>query len=389
MKRSAPNSTNMKFRNKFRILNIIRKSSVSRAELSRMIGLTRAAITLIVDELIQNGILVETGTAEAEFGRKPILLDLNPDYGYSLGVSILRNGCMIGVFNFKGALLRKKVVSLKGSFDADVCIKIIIKELKKIISVAGIPYEKILGIGINAPGPIDIYSGTILNPPNFKTWHNVQIVQEIKKVLPLNIYLENNSTSLALAENNYGSGAQFSSFMLIVVDSGVGSGIIINDQLYRGVGGFGSEVGHTSINMNGIQCSCGNRGCLEVYTSIPSVLKRINKCGMRISTWNEIVDEALNGNELCMKAIDMEAHYLSVGIVNAMNILELEAVILAGDINYRGDLIVDKIRNYVSRTVMTRNINKIKIINSSIVENSEIIAAASVVNQRFFQGEID
>ncbi|HEY5584564.1 MAG TPA: ROK family protein, partial [Ruminiclostridium sp.] len=178
------------------------------------------------------------------------------------------------------------------------------------------------------------------------------------------------------------------SFMLIVVDTGIGAGIIIDENIYRGVGGFGSEVGHTSIDINGKACSCGNRGCLESFASIPSVLKNIQRCDNNITTWKEIVDRALMGNEDCKKVIESEALYLSAGIVNAMNILELEAVILAGDIKYKPDMILNLIRMKVESSAITRDIHRLHIMNSTITENSEVKSAAAIVFEKFFKGEV-
>jgi predicted NBD/HSP70 family sugar kinase len=388
MKNNATNSTGMKLNNRRLILNIVKKKPVSRAELARITGLTRAAVTLIVDELIKCGILIETGTAEADYGRKPVLLDLNSNSYYAVGVSIKRDGCNIGIMNIKGVLLEKRRVNLSSSFDVNENIKIIIEDVKKIIAESSLPWERFLGIGISTPGPVDINMGIILNPPNFNIWHNVKIVQEFKKNFHFNIFLENNSTSLALAEKNYGRGAEYKSFMLLVADTGIGAGIIINEEVYRGVGGFGSEVGHTSIDINGKACSCGNRGCLEVYASIPSVLESIQRYGKNITTWNEVVDMAFDGDEVCRKAVESEALYLSAGIVNAMNILELEAVILTGDIQYRPEMFLDLIRKNAENAVITRHIHKLHIMNSSIAKDSGVISSAAIIFEKYFRGEV-
>lgn len=388
MLNTATNLTYMKLSNKRLILNIVKKKPLSRAELARTTGLTRASVTLLVEEFVKEGILIETGTAEADFGRKPMLLDLNPDCYYAVGVSIARDGCNIGIINFKGVLLYKRRVNLFANHSVYKNINIITENIKEIIMSSALPYERFLGIGVNTPGPVDIKNGTILNPPNFNIWHNVNIAEEFNKALNMDVYLENNSTSLALAEKNYGNGTGFHSFMLLVVDTGIGAGIIINDIIYRGVMGFGSEAGHMSVYLNGKPCNCGNRGCLELYASIPAILEYINQYDENISSWKEIVDKALSGNKLCMDTIDREAFYLSAGIVNVLNLLELEAVILTGNISYKHDLLIDKIRKNVECTAITRHIHKSNILNSSILENSEVISSASVVIEKFFKGEL-
>lgn len=389
MKSNATNSAGMKSSNRRLILSIIQKRPTSRAELARLTGLTRAAVTLIVDELIKKEILVETGTAEADYGRKPVLLDLNPRSFFAIGVSITREGCNIGAMNIKGELLEKRQVKLDAAFDAHGNIGVITGEVKKLITELALPHEKLLGVGINTPGPVDINHGRILNPPNFHLWHNIGIVNEFKKSFAFDVFVENNATALAIAEKNYGRGAGFQSFMLLVVDSGIGAGIIINDNIYRGVGGFGSEVGHASVDINGKECNCGNRGCLEVYASIPAVIDGIKSCDSSITSWNLLVDRALSGDEPCRRAIEKEAAYLSTGIVNAMNILELEAVILTGDIQYKPETLLDSIREKVENSLLTRHLRELDIMVSSITRDSDIISSASILFEKYFRGELE
>jgi Transcriptional regulator/sugar kinase len=388
MKNDATNSSIMKYGNRRLVLNIIRKKPVSRAGIARITGLTRAAVTIIVEEMLNEGLLIESGTGEAEFGRKPILLDINPNCFYAIGLSVTRHGCFTGIIDIKGNLLIKQKIDYDTRSEAGECLGLIIDSIGQILDKSKLSANKLLGIGISTPGPVDIHSGTILNPPNFEVWNNMNMVREIKKSFDSNIYIENNSTALALAENYFGRGPEFNSFMLLVVDSGIGAGIIINDQIYRGVGGFGSEVGHTTIDMNGKTCSCGNKGCLEVYASMPSILDQLRRHGYDKTSWSSVVEGTLSGNTICNEIMDMEARYLSAGIVNAMNILELEAVILTGDINYKPQMLIGQMRKYIENTAITRNIHNYQIVSSSISENVEIISASSIIIEKYFKGEI-
>lgn len=386
VKSNGTNSANMKYNNRQLILNIIRKQRVSRAELSRITGLTRAAVTLLIDEMIKEGLVLETGAAEANYGRKPVLLDLNPCNSYAVGIYISRDAYSIGIINLKGDLIVEKSISIPDTADSHECIKIISENVRRMMDESGLPEEKFLGIGVSAPGPVDIHSGVILNPPNFNVWHNVNIVEELQKKFKMTVLLENNSSSLALAEKSYGRGSEFNSFLLLVVDAGIGAGIIINETLYRGTGGFGSEAGHTSVDINGKSCSCGNRGCLELYASMPAAIAAIQKKKSGIKTWEALVDGALKGDSSCLEAIDAEARYLSAGIVNVINLLELQAVILTGDVNYKPEQLLEKIRGYVASQAICRDIHEVQIMNSSIMENSEVISAASIIIERLFEG---
>ena len=388
MKKSGTNSTNMKLDNRRLILSIIRKNPISRAELARKTGLTRATVTLLIDEMVNIGIVMETVTARADFGRKPVLLDLNPSSYYIVGVYISREGCSVGVVNIKGELLLQHEAEFEVKSNFDENINNIIEGIKKVMADSGLAEDKLLGIGVSSPGPVDINNGIILNPPNFDAWHNMNIVGELKKTFQLDIFLDNNASSLTLAEKNYGRGVEFSNFMLMVVDTGIGAGIIINDKLYRGVGGFGSEIGHTSIDLNGRVCNCGNIGCIEAYASMPAVISDIQQYDKSIKSWKQVIDKASEGDKFCAETIIKEARYLSVGIVNVMNLLELEAIILTGDISYKSKLLIDKISEDVNNFAITRNIHKFQVLNSPIKEESKVVSAAAIILEKFFRGEI-
>jgi len=384
MKKSATNSAIMKQSNRHLILSIIRKRPSSRAELAGMTGLTRAAVTMIVDELLKDELLTETGSADADLGRKPVILDLNAKSLFAVGLYIARKACFICISDIKAKPVVQQEFTLNPSLGVDGCIRQLIDKTERIISESGVPGNKIIGIGIAVPGPVDVYNGTIMNPPNFDLFHNVNIAGEFKKHFEFPVYIENNAAALALAEKAYGAGIDFDSFMLLLVNDGIGAGIVIDDKLYKGEKGFGSEVGHTTIDFNGRLCSCGNKGCIETYASVPSVIEALGNEGIQVDSWEAVVEGALNGNEKCRKAIADEARYLSACIVNVMNILELKAVILAGDISYKPKLLIGEVRKNVENTSITRNLKKLYIMNSSIEDGIEAKAAASIVLDCFF-----
>jgi predicted NBD/HSP70 family sugar kinase len=215
-------------------------------------------------------------------------------------------------------------------------------------------------------------------------WHDFDLVDELKRYFPFSVHIENNAAALTLAEKNYGRCSEFKNFMLLVVDSGIGAGIVINDQLYRGAGGFGSEVGHSTIDIYGEPCDCGNRGCLECYASIPAILKYARLQDPGISSWAEIVDRAEARDKTCLEIIDKEAYYLAAGIVNIINVLEIEAVFLTGFINYKPNLLLNRLNSIIRGTMMTRDIHKVLVSESSIISDSDVISAAAIEFDKFF-----
>ncbi len=203
------------------------------------------------------------------------------------------------------------------------------------------------------------------------------------------VFLENNSQALTMAENAYGTGRQFGSFVLLVVESGIGAGIIRGEERHVGWRGFGNEVGHTSINYNGSRCSCGLRGCLEVYASEHAVLSQARKANPKISSWEDLVDLTYAGDAVCRRLIDDQARALATGLVNVLNVFELDAVILTGTILYRGEMLRAAIEMYINQTAINRHLRHIPVRLSTLGDHAELRAAAGIVIEKLVAGELD
>lgn len=143
----------------------------------------------------------------------------------------------------------------------------------------------------------------ILNPPSFENWHNTDVVTPINNLTGMNTILENTAYSIATYELTYGNARNISSFVLLLIDSGVGCGIVSNGKLYKGAHALSGEIGHSSINYWGERCSCGNYGCLELYASIPNLLKRF---GLPAAAWKNVVSKARNNDPDAIRILNQE-----------------------------------------------------------------------------------
>ena len=301
---------------------------MSQAEIARKMGLTRAGVSLITDELLHEGFITQSEASASGRGRPPVSLALVPDSIYAVGIYLNRDGCFAGLIDICGNVHIKERVQLEATSDKLSAIEATVLRLLK---ASGISTEKLAGVGISAPGPLDGENGVILNPPRFDLWHNMSICSELRARLHIPVYLENNASSLA--QFHYGKPELLDSenFLLLLVDSGIGSGIISGGKLLKGVGYFTSELGHTSINYNGKRCVCGNIGCLEAYASIPSLL-----ADTPFKQWREILDKR-SENSSAFDLINLELNYLATGIMSTANIISIDTVVLAGDISYGAD----------------------------------------------------
>lgn len=359
--KQGTNAAVMRQQNAKMILSLINQEPLSRADIAKITGLTRAAVTIITDELLNKGLISELPTKSSSVGRQPVLLLLNHDAMYTVGINIAREEITIAIADLGGniAVEVKYPAMNPGEFEEN--IKQMIDEL---LQKTGIPDEKIYGIGVVTPGPIDADNQTILNPPNFKKWHNQSIAHMLGK-LDFDIYHENVANGTALAEKYFGAAKGVSNFMALLVDTGIGSGIVLNHRLFAGI----NEVGHTSIQFDGKLCECGNRGCLEQYAAIPALLH-----GTGVANWQEAVDTE-------HAVVEKEAEYLSTAIINSNNLFDLERVVLCGDLSYRPERITALIEEKVS----CRMLNKKELSVCAGKVTSRGLAACAAAVHRFYK----
>ena len=353
--------------NRKAVLSMLRRSSMSRAELARATGLSRAATSLIAEELLKDGIVMELPPQSVGRGRSATPLAVRADSYYALAVDLARKSCSVGLCDMSGHLLQFRAFP-----DQDGLLDLIIEALRRMAQ--SVDKSKILGIGISSPGPLDCEGGKILNPPQFDRWHGVEISAILSQALDLPAYLEHDVCALALHQLEMGHSRNF---MLVFVDIGIGAAIMSGGELVGNSRYFTGEVGHTTIRFDGRQCACGNRGCLETYASIPALLE-----GSGFRDWFDLIDHA--DDPEAQKLLDQEAVYLSAGLINLLNLIPVDSIYLAGDICCRHELLIGRLQREISAKALYRGRNDTRILPVADTPNMGVLSAAEVVFSRFF-----
>lgn len=394
------NLATLKSSNKSLVLRVLNTlGQTSRSGLSKITGLTKTTITNIVNELLESGLIYETGVVDSSSGRKPVLLNLSKNALYSAGIYISRDFVYTNIVNLKGEVTGESRRIFEMTENDNTFISLVCSCLEETLSKSGVNTDRIIGIGIASIGPLDLRKGIILDPPNFRGLKSIPIVSLIKQKFKLEAYLDNDMNASAIAENLFGSGKGISNMIYIGVTNGVGAGIIINNNLFRGSDGFAGEIGHTTVDIHGDICPCGNMGCLEIYTSIPSVVKQVKssiELGAKSSlankpaiSWTDIIDAASSGDAVCQKAFEKMVYYLSIGLINTINTFDPEVIFIGHEIALAGDLIVKPLNEIVNRNILFRNNKSVRIELSSFKDYAPCIGSASIVLDKFFNGEIE
>ena len=269
------NHSNVRRINRNVILNIIReRQPISRVVISGIIGLTKSTISNIVNELIAEGLVQEMSVAESTGGRKPTLLKMASAGIISGAICIHREKTLLGLSNLDGNILQKQIIDTRRE-NAEDFIEKCGQELKAMLE--SLSYTRFLGLGVSVPGLVRNRDGLILLVPRLG-WRNVAAKLILDKMFDVPVFVDNEANVEALAHLFYGrENEQHGNFVQISVGHGLGVGIVLNGNLLRGTSTSSIEFGHTVINEEGILCSCGNRGCLEAYTSETATIEKYHQ----------------------------------------------------------------------------------------------------------------
>lgn len=381
------NGQQAKQSNKALLLKIIAtQGPISRIRLSELTQLSKMTISNLVSEYMAEGIVFERGIEEALTGRKPILLDVVPDSLLTLGIYISRDYVQAGIVDLKGATLRSERIHLSTAETETSFMRKLFMLTDSVVKDEIKP--KLWGIGISSIGPLNSQDGLILNPPNFHNIKNLSIISPLSARYALPAYLENDMNVSALAEMYFGNGQTTNNFVYVGITSGVGAGIVINRRLYNGNKGFGGELGHTTVCIDGNLCGCGNRGCLETYASVPATLdwasEEYKKQGhtMPDHSWLWLVDGAAVGNEICKAALDRMCRHLAAALVTAVNLFDPECIFVGGDIGFAAETTIPYLNEYVSKYKFSPPDCVVPVYPSRFPGNATFVGTAALVLER-------
>ena len=345
----AINSTVMKQVNRHMILDCIRRRPISRAELSDETQLTRASITQIVDSLMQEGLVMESATVDSRRpGRRQTQLTLVKDALCVAGVYCGPSRYELGLMNLHGKELWSYSSEYK-SKDIPTLMDEVAEILKDAVEKLNPKPAKVYGVGVCLPSPVEQHRADVLRRPGMAQKRNEYLAEELRKRLNWDVYIGNATNAYALDELYFGIGRDgIENFMVLRVDESVGAGFVINGNLFMGARGFSPEIGHITLDRNGPPCKCGNCGCLDLYLATSNVLK-----DTPFSTWPEVID-SMDENPLAREIYEHEVEILAFEIMNLANVMDLDKVVITGDLLYGGDRLTESINRFMDERFVYR-----------------------------------
>lgn len=384
-------------KNKLIYLIATSQNEISRTELATLTGLSKMTIGNYINELIQEGILIEEPyefSTKHTPGRRPVALHISPSSPCIMGTYIGRTYCQSILADISGKAINTIRTYYDNTLSQEDLVEYIKKQFNKLTSHTSRP---LLGYGVCSPGPIDKTSGTILNPPNFFNLSDIPIVSILEEYTKLPVRLIQDVDAGALVERLYGYGKKFNNFIYLHIIHGIGMSVILNGELFSEISGHSSEIGHMSINFNGPKCACGNVGCLEQYASLEQMKKRIRELLTLFKdslfhkatdiTQLTIIDFADRGDPIAITVLDEFCSYLSHALGTTLKFLDFSTLIIGYESHADSNLI-EKILYTKLKPLFATTPNKLKIFHSYFNGDAPLLGTiATITNEFFIQNE--
>ncbi len=352
------------------VINLLRTSGpLSRSEIARRTGLAPSALTRLMRVLLEEGVVEEVGKASSSGGRPPTLVDLDRRHAFGLGVKIERRRVLAARVDLAGTIAHQVEAALDEPAAPISTLERVAELIDRLLD------ERVLGIGVSVSGFVDPETGVNLFSPILQ-WEDVCIREELAAHYNLPIRVENDVNALALAERWYGAGRIYRHFICITVGEGIGAGVVLNGDIYRGAHGGAGELGHTTIDPNGPICRCRERGCLEVYASdrfLEAEALRLGFGGI-----DDLVAAARGGSSEAAATFHRMGANLGIGTKNLVNLLNPEAIVLGGERMDDHDLFFAAFEEEVCRHSFPAEAARLEIVPAHLGRNGFLIGAATL-----------
>ncbi|MDT8324451.1 MAG: ROK family transcriptional regulator [Bacteroidota bacterium] len=346
------------------VLELIwREKRISRADIARRTQLARSTVSDIVRELLATELIAEVGTERSSGGRRPVVLEFQDDAFGILGVDIGATHISVALTNLRGRVLAWREQLRPVRTDPEVSRALVAQLCDECLAEWGKGKKRLLGIGVAVPSPVDPRHPDRVSEVVLPAWRGQVGLEELHLRYGVPVLIDNDANLGALAEGWWGAGRNVRDFTYIKVATGIGAGIILDGQIYRGSTGVAGEIGHLAIDPHGSPCVCGLRGCLATFIGTRALLDRATTLraeypGSTLSADDlsifALEDAALSGDTLAVQVVEEAAEHLGIAIAGLLNLVNPAMVILGGSLTRGGDLLLDPLREVVrNRTLVT------------------------------------
>lgn len=369
---------------------IWREKLISRADLARRTGLSRSSVSAIVSDLLATGLVRETGSGDSRGGRRPILLGFDDDALAIVGVDMGATHVAIVVTDLRAQVKIWRTEAHDVRDDAEGALVLMRKLIDDALAEAKIKRQGLVGIGVGVPSPVEPGDPDHLSPFLVPRWRGQSPVQFLEAAYGVPVVMENDANLGALAEQWWGAGQDGQDLAYIKVATGVGAGIIIHGDIYRGTTGIAGEIGHIPVDPAAGRCVCGLDGCLNLLVGTAHLVGRARSqrkehadsiLPRRGLTVGRIVESAFDGDPLARTIVEEAGHHLAIGVAALLNLLNPATVVFGGSLTRAGEMLLRPLLKDLGERTPSASVTRSQFVISSLGIESIPRGAATLVLQ--------
>ncbi|MBB2754941.1 UNVERIFIED_ORG: putative NBD/HSP70 family sugar kinase/biotin operon repressor [Rhizobium aethiopicum] len=365
------------------ILNLLRREGPrSRADIATVIGLSPAAVTFVVTDLLEEGIVIEGQAVPGPAGRRPIPVEINYQHALAVGFKLMVDSVECVATDLATNPVAAMRVGLTGHDPNDVA-DLLAGTVPELVKLAGRPDARLAGIGISMPGVINHEQTACVRSHRFQ-WDNVPLASLLAARVHVPVWLEDDTNAYAIAQQLFGLGRQHRNMAVLAVGVGISCALVIDGKLYRGANGAAGKFGHTLFEEGGRLCECGKRGCLMAYHSELSMLRRWREATGRDELGLPELCEALaSGDATATALVAASGRGIGTALANLVNITDPEVIVAGGEAVSLGDHFLTPLR----QALAARTFRTAPPLLPDWEDNSWARGAAALVTQKIFDFE--
>ncbi|MBF8185180.1 ROK family transcriptional regulator [Nonomuraea sp. K274] len=363
------------------VLEAIQASDgISRVQIAARTRLTAQTVSVIVRRLLEDGLVVEDGSEPSSGGKPRRILRVDARAGYAVGVHFDPGEISCVLADLAGRPVTRLHLPVRAGLPPDTVVKQMARAARRMLKAAGVPDEKVLGVGLACPGPLDA-DGVMVSPPRLPGWDQVPIRSLLREHTQFPVTVDNDATAAAIGERWAGIARSTPSFAYLYLGTGIGGGIFLDNQVYRGRSLNAAEFGHITVEPDGPACYCGNRGCVEAVccpSAIEAAMSDVSPGGP--AGHAAICAAAACGEPVARAVIERVAGRLADAAVSVVNMLDIDLLVLGGPaLRDVGEIYREVIARAVSSRSLARRLHAVRVETSPIAADAAAIGAATLV----------
>jgi predicted NBD/HSP70 family sugar kinase len=370
--------------NRRRVLAALRdRHATNRGELCRVTGLARTTVTSLVAELLGDGIVVEgpaePGTGRA--GRPAAALTLAPQPQLVVGIDFGHSHCTVGIADSAARVVAECSTPMDVDASADRALAHAAATVHRLVEGLGARRTLVAGAALGLPAPVDLRTGAVGSGNILPGWVDRRPAAELAELLGLPVAVDNDANLGALAEATYGAARGMSDVVYVKVSTGIGAGLVLGGEVFRGSTGLAGEIGHVPVDPDGAVCRCGNRGCLETVVSVTHVLRLLQPAHREPLDVARVVELVEAGDVGAARVLRDAGATIGRVLADLCNGLNPEALVLGGELSQVGEALLGGVRESIGRSAQPGIVRALRVLAGTLGPRAQLLGAVALAQR--------